>query len=126
MDFNILLGLSVLVCLIGLVIRLSIWFSQGLTPSSAKISVGGRIGAALQGVTGALFSSKITLVIKSFFVDLLFQKRIFDKNILRWVAHTLIFVGFILLFLMHALDSIVSETIFSDYQSTLSPFLFLR
>ncbi|MFW2366053.1 MAG: 4Fe-4S dicluster domain-containing protein, partial [Desulforhopalus sp.] len=32
----------------------------------------------------------------------------------------------ILLFLMHALDSIVSETIFSDYQSTLSPFLFLR
>ena len=126
MDYNTLLGLSVIVCVIGLAIRLSIWFSQGIRLSTSRISVVRRIGAALQEVAGVLFSPKITLVIKSFFVDLLFQKRIFDKNVLRWTAHTLIFVGFILLFLIHALDSVVSEKIFSDYQSTLNPFLFLR
>ena len=73
-----------------------------------------------------IFSSKIFLVLKSIVVDLLFQKRIFDKSLLRWTAHTLIFVGFILLFFMHALGSIVSESLFSDYYSTLNPFLFLR
>jgi heterodisulfide reductase subunit C len=66
------------------------------------------------------------LLLKSFFVDLFFQKRVFDKNYLRWTAHALIFLGFILLFLMHALESTVSESLFSDYQSTLNPYLFLR
>jgi heterodisulfide reductase subunit C len=80
----------------------------------------------MQGIVGVIFSGRILLVIKSFFVDLLFQKRIFDKNLLRWTAHSLIFFGFILLLLMHAMDSLVSESIFRNYQPTLSPFLFLR
>jgi len=126
MDFNILLGLSIIVCLVGLFIRLSIWFTQGIRPPESPVSVGRRITSGLQGLFETLFSSKILLVIKSIFLDLLFQKRIFDKNYLRWTAHTLIFVGFILLFLMHALDSVVSEPFFNDYQSTLNPFLFLR
>ncbi len=126
MDFNILLGLAVIVCLVGLIIRFSIWFSQGMNPSGSSISIGSRVGAAIQGLLGVIFSSRIFLVIKSIFVDLLFQKRIFDKSYLRWTAHTLIFVGFMLLFLMHALAPVVSESLFSDYQSTLNPFLFLR
>lgn len=86
----------------------------------------GRISAALQGTLGVIFSGRIVQVIKSLVVDLLLQKRIFDKNLLRWTAHTLIFTGFILLLLMHAMGSLVSESIFSNYQPTLSPFLFLR
>ncbi|MGB3211519.1 MAG: 4Fe-4S dicluster domain-containing protein [Desulforhopalus sp.] len=123
---NILLGLSVIVCLAGILLRLSLWFSQGIQPSTSTLSAGGRISAAVQGVLRVLFSSRVFLVIKSLFVDLLFQKRIFDKSYLRWTAHTLIFVGFILLFLMHALGSTVSESLFNDYQPTLNPFLFLR
>ena len=126
MNFNILLGLSVIVCLVGIILRLSIWFSQGIRPSTSAIGVGSRISAGVKGVLGALFSSKILLVIKSIVVDLLFQKRIFEKNFLRWIAHTLIFVGFILLFFMHALGPLVSEALFTDYQPTLNPFLFLR
>ncbi len=130
MDFNILLGLAVIVCLAGLLFRLYIWFSQGIRPSGSTpanaLSLGGRISAAIKGLLGVLFSAKILLVLKSIFVDLLFQKRIFDKSYLRWIAHTLIFVGFILLFLMHALDSTVSEALFANYQPTLNPFLFLR
>ncbi len=126
MNFNILLGLSVIVCLVGLILRLSIWFTHGIRPSTPTISIGGRIIAAMQGVFGVLFSSRVFLVLKSILVDLLFQKRIFDKSSLRWAAHTLIFVGFILLFLMHALSSTVSEALFNNYQPTLNPFLFLR
>ncbi|MGW8195712.1 MAG: 4Fe-4S dicluster domain-containing protein [Desulforhopalus sp.] len=126
MDFNILLSISVIVFLIGLTIRLATWFSPGLRPAASTISISSRIGASAQALLGAIFSKKLFTVIKSCLVDLLFQKRVIDKSILRWTAHTLIFVGFILLLLMHALDSVVSEAIFSDYQSTLNPFLFLR
>ncbi len=126
MGFNILLGLSVIVCLVGLFIRFSIWFSQGLQTSTPPTSPGDRASAALQGVTGAIFSSKVVMVLKSFFVDLLFQKRIFDKSYLRWAAHSLIFFGFMLLFFIHALSPVISDSLFSDYQPTLNPFLFLR
>jgi heterodisulfide reductase subunit C/nitrate reductase gamma subunit len=85
-----------------------------------------RVTEAFKGILGSLFSVKIFLVIKSVFVDLLFQKRIFDKSSLRWIAHTLIFFGFILLLLMHAMHSVVTEALFKNYQPTLNPYLFLR
>ncbi len=126
MNINILLGLAGIICFIGLFLRLSIWFSQELHRPTIPITAGQRIATSIQSVFTTLFSSRIILVIKSFFVDLLFQKRIFEKSYLRWTAHTLIFFGFIMLLLMHALDSTVTERFFIDYQSTLNPYLFLR
>ncbi len=130
MIFNTLLGLSVIICLAGLIFRVSLWFSRGIQPivpgSSATLSIGSRMGAAGRGLLATLFGTKILLILKSIFVDLLFQQRIFQKSILRWTAHTLIFFGFILLFFMHALSPVVSEALFNDYQPTLNPFLFLR
>ncbi|SDO83908.1 4Fe-4S dicluster domain-containing protein [Desulforhopalus singaporensis] len=126
MNFNILLGLSVIVCLIGLFIRFSTWFSQGIAPSGSPAFSESRVGAAIKGVVSTLLGPRIFLVIKSFFADLLFLKRTFDKSYLRWVAHILIFTGFILLLLMHALGAIVSDSLFANYQPTLNPFLFLR
>ncbi|MGD9005896.1 MAG: 4Fe-4S dicluster domain-containing protein, partial [Desulfobacterales bacterium] len=43
-----------------------------------------------------------------------------------WLAHMLIFYGFMLLLLMHALESVISEAIFEEYYSTVNPFFFLR
>jgi heterodisulfide reductase subunit C/nitrate reductase gamma subunit len=126
MGFNILLGLSVIVCLVGIFFRFTIWFSHGIQTSKPPTSPGARISAALQGVLGTLFSPKIVPLVKSFFVDLLFQKRIFEKSSLRWTAHTLIFFGFMLLFFIHALSPVLSDSFFADYQPTLNPFLFLR
>ena len=126
MTVNILLGLAVVVCLVGLFLRFSVWFSQGLHPPPAPATPAQRFTSALQAVAGGLFSSKIVLMVRSFFVDLLFQKRIFDKSYLRWTAHSLIFFGFVLLFLMHALGSVVTANLFSDYEPTLNPYLFLR
>jgi len=126
MNFNILLGLSIIVCLVGLFIRFSIWFSQALPPAAQTISPMQRLTTGIQAVFSTLFSTKIFLALKSTLLDLFLQKRIFDKSTLRWTAHTLIFTGFILLFFMHALGSVVSDSLFSDYQPTLNPFLFLR
>lgn len=127
MNFNILLGLSAIVCLVGLIFRLSIWFSQGIRPAAVSDTpTAARMAKALAGVLGSLFSTQIFLIFKSIVVDLLFQKRIFDKNALRWIAHTLIFVGFVLLLLMHAMHSVVTEPLFKNYQPTLNPYLFLR
>ncbi len=126
MNINILLGLAGTICLIGLFFRLSIWFSQELHPPASPVTIGQRIFDSMQSVLRTIFSSKILLIVKSLFVDLLFQKRIFDKSYLRWIAHSLIFFGFIMLLLMHAMDSIIMDRFFLDYQSTLNPYLFLR
>jgi nitrate reductase gamma subunit len=61
-------------------------------------------------------------------VDVLFQLRILrdPKDRVLWVMHILIFAGFTLLLLSHALGSIVMDSLFDNYQPTLQPFLFLR
>ena len=126
MDFNILLGLSVIVCLVGLFLRLSIWFTQGIEVASQPISPGERIKSAMTGLTTTVAGAKIVEVFRSIILDLFFQKRIFDKSFTRWLAHSLIFFGFIPLLFMHALSPILADSLFSDYQPTLTPFLFLR
>ncbi|WP_136807825.1 4Fe-4S dicluster domain-containing protein [Desulfosediminicola flagellatus] len=126
MNFNTLLALSVLICLVGLALRLYAWFTQGIHPPSPTIPLGDRIRSGLQSISHTLFGGKAVTLIKSFFVDLIFQKRIIQKSGLRWTAHTLIFFGFIFLLLMHAMEAVVSENIFSNYYSTLNPYLFLR
>ena len=126
MTFYILLYLSVFICLIGLVLRISTWFSHSISPVENNVPMHKRIAAAIKGSAHVFFSKKIILMIESFIVDVLFQKKTFKKSILRWVMHFLIFYGFILLLLMHALESVVSEALFNDYYSTINPFLFLR
>lgn len=126
MNFNTLLAFSVLICLVGLALRLYTWFSQGIHPPSPAIPLGVRIRSGLQSILKSLFSDKAITLAKSFFVDLFFQKRIIQKSGLRWTAHSLIFFGFIFLLLMHAMEAVVSEKLFSDYYSTLNPYLFLR
>lgn len=126
MMFQILLGLSLVVCLVGIGIRLTAWICQGRHTPAPDTTPAARVSAAIKGTFATLFSGRIVLMVKSLFVDLLFQERIFSKSILRWTAHTLIFFGFIPLLLFHAMGPLVSEKIFANYQSTLNPYLFLR
>lgn len=126
MNFNLLLALSVLICLVGLALRLYAWFTQGIHPPSPSIQFTERIHSGIQSCLKVSFSGKFTTIIKSFFTDLLFQQRIFQKSGLRWTAHTLIFFGFIFLLLMHAMEAIFSVHLLPGYESTLSPYLYLR
>ncbi len=114
---NVLIGLAVIVCLVGVIFRISTWFSQGIRPSVPSIPTGERISAAVSATLGILFSPKIIEVIKSFFLDILFQFRSFERSLLRWSAHFLIFSGFVLLIFTHVL---------TDADSTANPYIFLR
>jgi nitrate reductase gamma subunit len=73
-----------------------------------------------------LFSTEIIKILKVILFDVLFQSRILKEDFLRWLMHMFIFAGFMLLLLMHALDKLITAKIFSNYYSTLNPFLFLR
>lgn len=55
----------------------------------------------------------------------LFQVRLFRASFLRWVAHGLVFAGFIYLIFVHALDD-WTYVFFDDYQPGIDPFRILR
>lgn len=126
MNSDTLLGLSVLVCLFGLLVRMSGWFTQKVEPTSQPISPVTRVFSAIGGVFSTFFSWKILSLARSFFVDFLLQKRLAASNLNRWLGHSLIAGGFLALLLMHGLGQSVSDALFSYHYSTLNPFLFLR
>ncbi len=126
MNFNILLGLSVFVCLCGLFLRFSIWFSQSIHPSKEKIPLPARLTKAVAGIFSVLLSAKIVNILQSLFLDLIVQKRILDKSFFRWITHFLIFFGFIILFFTHALGDTVIGAFGGEYIPTLNPALTLR
>jgi heterodisulfide reductase subunit C len=126
MNFDILLGLSVIVFLIGLCMRVFFWFSQGIDPTGEKIPLPVRIGKAIKGLFGIVFSAKILRILQSVFADILFQKRILNKSTYRWVMHGLIFFSFILLFFLHAVGGFTYNLLGSQYVSTLNPDMALR
>ena len=126
MVFTVSLYLSLAVFAIGSVYKISTWFTrkigifaQGFTPAQ-------RVGAAVRGILGVIFSAKVVTLIRSLIVDVLLQMRIAKEDRLRWIMHLLIYSGFMLLLLMHALGKHITARIFSDYYPTVNPFFFLR
>ena len=122
---KVLVGLSLLVFLVGISYRLYGWLTQTVLTTDRTASPG-RLPSALKGLMGTLFSGELFTLVKTIFTDVLFQKRLLSKSALRWAAHSLIFFGFIALLLMHGLGTGVSEFFFSDYLSTIQPYLSLR
>ena len=116
--------LALLICLAGTGYKVSTWFRYSL--GSIKFTVGERVLAAVSGIWQTLLSKRFLTIIKSFFLDVVFQARLLRVAPLKWAAHFLIFGGFTMLLLMHALGVYVNPLFVSDYQSTLNPFLFLR
>ena len=115
MFFDIALYASLSIFLIGLIYKISTWFTRdlGILPEGCTPST--RILAAFKGVLGTLFSLKVFTILKVFILDVIIQRRILKKDILRWTMHMLIFYGFMILLLMHALDNYFAEPFFSEY-----------
>ena len=124
--FDFLLYTSLVIFLLGLIYKVLSWFTQSIGNGDQLVTTGQRLQAAASGTFGAIFSAKIILIIKAIMVDVLLQGRVFKEDPLRWLAHILIFYGFMLLLLMHALDSVITEAWFDDYYATVNPFFFLR
>ena len=126
MFFDLFLYASLVVFGIGLVYRIHRWFSGQITTSAGASGSIRRLGQAIRGILGVLFSVRVVAVFKAILLDVILQRRILKESAYRWVMHMLIFVGFMLLLLMHALENWVSMPLFEDYASTASPYFFLR
>jgi len=126
MVFNVLLYISLGIFILGLIYKVYTWFSLKIGISAQDYTPSQRFSAAVKGTAGVIFSSKILLLIKAFILDVILQKRILKEDFLRWLMHMLLYGGFMLLLLMHALENFISAKIFSDYYSTVNPFMFLR
>lgn len=126
MQFKMILNITLIIFGLGLVYKVSLWFSRGAGPKGKLAETSARIYAALRGTVATLFSPKIIKIFKVIILDVLWQSRILKESFLRWVMHMLIFWGFLLLLLMHALGSFIVAPLFGAYYSTLNPFFFLR
>ncbi len=119
-----LVYISLLICCAGIAYKVSTWFRYSL--GSAKFTVPSRVFAAAGGMWETLWSRQFLTLLKTFFLNVLFQARLLRVAPLKWAAHFLILGGFTMLLLMHALGDYLNPLIFSNYYSTLNPFLFLR
>ena len=125
MIFTVLLYVSLGIFSIGLIYRVSTWFTRKIGISADNITTSARVFAAIKG-TWDLIQPEIVTLIKVFILDVMIQRRTLKVDFLRWLMHMLIFYGFMILLLMHALDTYFSEPLFSEYYSTLNPFMFIR
>lgn len=124
--FDYLFYTALTIFLLGLIYRISTWFTRKIGILGTDLTAAQRLLAAARGFVKVVFSAKIVALFKAVVLDVLCQRRILKESVARWLAHMLIFYGFILLLLMHALESVVSEALFNGYYSTVNPFFFLR
>ncbi|MBW2143401.1 MAG: 4Fe-4S dicluster domain-containing protein [Deltaproteobacteria bacterium] len=126
MFFYISLYIALAVFVVGLVYKFSTWFRYDIGIEAGRVSTSARVSGAIKGIVWTLFSVKILTLVKVFVFDVILQLKILRQDFLRWLMHICIYVGFMLLLLMHALDSFVSSALFTEYYSSINPFLFLR
>ena len=126
MLYNLALYASLIIFALGMIYKISNWFRRSIRPDGGSFSTSERVTAVVKGLLGVIFSAKILTLLKVLLLDVILQVRALKENFLRWLMHMLIYGGFMLLFLMHAMDGIITEALFPDYASTLNPFMFLR
>ena len=126
MAFTISLYAALIIFCLGLIFKIGTWFTKKPTPASQHMSALHRLTSGIKGIIRTIVSKKILTLITVFILDGIFQRKVFKENPFRWLIHILIYGGFMLLLLMHALDSFITQALFPDYAATLNPFMFLR
>ncbi len=126
MFFDITLYISLAIFGLGLLYRVSTWFRYSIGSDAESIPASRRVFAAARGIVLTLFSAKIVTLVKVFILDTILQRRLLREDFLRWFMHMCIYIGFTFLLVMHALDSLITSSLFPEYYSTVNPFLFLR
>jgi len=106
-DFGLIL--ASVICVAGVVWRVVHWW-QPTGKAVPEISVPRNLIAS----------------VKAFILDVLLLVRTARTSPLRWLAHSLVFFGFMGLLLFHALDDTVTAYFFPAYEPTLNPWQWLR
>ena len=110
----------------GLAYRVVIWLSRTVDDRATCPPASVRVAALVTGTLGSLFGPRMPRMLAAFGLDVLVQRKLWQRDRLRWLAHMAIFIGFGGLVLVHALHSVVTEKLWPDYCSTLNPWLWLR
>ncbi len=119
--------IALAVFFIGILYRIIGFFRLNIGPDLPGFTMAGRIKAFLSGLFGILVSPvRIFHLFKTVILDVVLQLPLMRQDPLKWFMHICIFWGFAGLFFFHALEDYVSEVIFSNYLSTLNPFMALR
>jgi len=126
MFFSVSLYLALAIFAIGTVYKIATWFTRKVGITGREFTPAKRVGAAVLGIFGVLFSARVIPLLRALILDVLLQMRIAKEDRLRWIMHLLIFGGFMLLFLMHAMEKQITAKLFSDYYSTVNPYFYLR
>ncbi|MDY6933701.1 MAG: 4Fe-4S dicluster domain-containing protein [Spirochaetota bacterium] len=126
MFYTISLYVSLVIFGLGLLYKLSIWFTRKIGKDAEDITASKRIATAFAGIFTTLFSSKFFTLLKVFLLDVILQRKLLKQDFLKWLMHIFIYFGFLLLLFMHAMEKIITSNLFDDYYSTLNPFMFLR
>ena len=128
--YDIALQVGLVILAIGVIHRVDAWLlryvgKRGSQPQRRPARLCRAQGACWSGI----FSLRIFAVLRALVVDVLFQARILRdaKDPLVWPMHLLVFFGFMLLLLFHALGNIFATLIYPRLRRhTLNPFMFLR
>jgi heterodisulfide reductase subunit C/nitrate reductase gamma subunit len=118
--------LALTIFILGSGYRVARWLVVRVGPDAGRISAGARLWNAIKGLVSVLFSHRIAPVARALPVNVVLQSHILKKDLWRWLMHFSLSAGFLLLFLMHALDGQITARLFSGYYSTANPYLFLR
>ncbi|GAU08414.1 4Fe-4S dicluster domain-containing protein [Desulfoplanes formicivorans] len=126
MTLSTLFWIAFALFIVGLGVTVSRWFIPSVLGTPSPYGAGSRVRAVLKGMLGSLVPCRLFALGRALVVDILFLRPLFRASKLRWVAHQLIFLPFVLLLIFHALAGVVTEHLFPDYQSTLNPFFMGR
>jgi heterodisulfide reductase subunit C/nitrate reductase gamma subunit len=111
---------------VGMIIKVSAWFRYSVGPQKADLRASRRIAAAVNGIVCTIFSPRVLRIIRTFFLEVIFQSKILKEDSLGWCMHMCIYGGFAILFFLHVLDNWLVVRFYPEYAATLNPFLFLR
>lgn len=114
------------VCLAGIFWRMARWCVLSIGAESHETTPAQRMIAAFRAFSGVLFSRKLWVLCRTMLMETLVQRQILRKSPVRWIMHTGLFYGVLLLIVAHVLDDLTLARLVSDYASTLNPFKFLR
>jgi heterodisulfide reductase subunit C/nitrate reductase gamma subunit len=125
--FKISFFISFAIFLVGILYRLFGFFQVAIGPEAKSFSFSKRVTTFLSSFF-VVFVNPLHLfrLFKSIILDVVLQIQLLRQDFLKWCMHIFIYLGFMGLLLIHALEDFISEPMFTDYFSTLNPFMMLR
>ncbi len=124
--FQHLLYIALALGAAGTLWRISDWLRVRIGSDARSVTTATRLAVAIRGTAAVIVSRRLIDIVRALILDVLLQARLYASDKLRWIAHLLLVIGFMLLLLMHALAPLLTVRFFPAYQPTLDPYLFLR